>query len=432
MKKTIVNFLIKNKKIAASVGILLLVACFFIFENEKPTSLNGMMRKGESYLKEGKISLALESYLRAAKSYPNNYTVHMRLGELYIQVKESEKAKTEYYRAINLNHANNYDAYFALAGIYAEENKHNFVQSILSSLRDVEEKRIQERLGDFYYEWGKKLAGHDDFDSIRKYRVAYEFYSRSNNRKLNGLITVIENAYSKTSDELVKEGKINEAMKILGLSLDFNNNSLAHYKMARILESRNIDEAIKEYEKTFKMDSNGHIFDRSGYANLLVQKGNMYKEQGNELLSEYFYSKAKKISSRIKIPEITDKQLILVLLSARYSENIERDTITPGISFKIMNVSKDPVTYLKVKCVFLDKNKFIDEDLIMIADSKNKIYPNEISPVISSFSPTPINQVFSNHAIQVQIYISQSDPDHWKLYRNIYLDKRSNSSLVVR
>src|SRR3989339_2162567 len=152
--KNLFNLLDNYKMVLIPLLALMLLAGFFVFQNEKPASLNGMIRQSDKYAAEGKLSSALENYTKIARLYPRNYDIHMKLGDLLMQVKEPEKAKIEYYRAVKLGSIKRFDAYLALANIYIDEGNYSFAQEILLPLKDIPDKKIQERLGDFYYRWG--------------------------------------------------------------------------------------------------------------------------------------------------------------------------------------------------------------------------------------------------------------------------------------
>ncbi|OGI04983.1 MAG: hypothetical protein A2104_00075 [Candidatus Melainabacteria bacterium GWF2_32_7] len=430
--KQIISKLKQNFKIlATSFGVLILIVSFFVFQNEKPTSLNGMLKQGEKYTKEGKLSLALEHYIRTAKSFPWSYEAHMHLGNTLLQVKEPQKAKIEYYRAIKLNYSKKHDAYFTLANIYVSENNFKFAQEILNPIKDVPNKKALEQIGDFYYSWGQKLISDNDFETIRKYREAYEFYKKADSKKVTRARKTIEKAYSQIADKLVADKKISEAINILNLSIEFSNNALAHYKLAKIYETRNEELALSEYEKVYKKLRASRRFDSSGYVNLLTKKADMYKARGDAAQTQYYYHLANKVSLTTQIPYITDKHIILTLISARYNENIDRDTVIPGISFKIMNVSKAKVHYLKAKVVFSDNEKIWSEEVIRIAEPGSPMLPDAITETINTYSTTPMLHVFADHDIKVQIYLSQSEPDNWKLYRNFYFEGQVGSTIVT-
>ncbi|HBH17785.1 MAG TPA: hypothetical protein DDX14_02350 [Cyanobacteria bacterium UBA9579] len=390
-----------------------------------------MLRQGEEYVKEGKSSLALEHYTRTAKAFPWSYESHLRLGNVLLRVKEPQKAKIEFYRAIKLGNTKKFDAYFSLANIYVAENNFKFAQEIINPIKDIPNKKALEQIGDFYYSWGDKLRGKDDFEAVRKFRDANDFYKKADSRKIRRAKKSIEKLYAQISDKLVTDNKIPDAIKILGLSVEFSDNILAHYKLAKIYETRNEELALNEYEKVYKKITVSRHYDSSGYVQLLTRRADMYKERGDETQARYYYHLANKIDSTTRIPYITDKHIILTLLAARYNENIDRDTVLPGISFRLMNVSKETIDYLRVKVVFYDNGKLWSEETIRIAEQGAPMLPDAVTEIMNTYSRNPMSHVFADHDIKVQVFISQSEPDNWKLYRNFYFDGNVGEKIIL-
>lgn len=421
LKENLKNLINRYNIVFASIGFLIVLVGFFFFQIEKPTSFHGMLRTGETYIKQGKLSFALEHYNKLVRNYPRSYEAHMRLGNLFLQVKEPEKAKIEFYRAVKLRSTKRYDAHFALANIYISEDNFKFAQEILAPISNIARPDVQEKMGDFYHSWADRLYGVDDFDAIRKYRESYNYYHRANSRKTKESKKQVEKTYAKVAEDLVAQNKVEDAIKMLELSLEFSENALAHYKLARIYEKLDENKAISEYETTFRL-RDSKKFDRGGYVNLLIKKGDLFKSRNNVIEANNYYLKAKKLNAVINAPYLSDKHIILSIVSARYNEDTERDIVIPGINFKIMNVSKDKINYLKVRIVFSDNGEYHSEDQVIIAEPGRPMEADAVTEIVSVFSPRPVFQVFAEHNIKAQIYISQRDPEEWKLYRNFYFD----------
>ncbi|MFH0702113.1 MAG: tetratricopeptide repeat protein [bacterium] len=419
----------KYIKILIPVSILIIIVGFFLFQIEKPNSFNGLLRQGEAYVKEGKIATALEHYNRLVRLYPQSYELHLRVGNLYEQVNEHDKAKIEYYRAINLKNTNKYDAHFAMANLYALENNYTFAQEILMTIKDVPSKKVLEGIGDFYYNWGEKISKIDLFDAIRKYKTAYNFYKDAKSKNINKTKLILEKTYDKVAEKLIVANNIQEAIKILNLSIEFVDNPTAHYKLAKIYTGKNIDKAINEYEKTLNL--NPKAFNHNELVNLLIKKVEILKQQKDETTAKYYYDKAKKLNPSINIPYIPDENILVNLIATKCSESIEKDTLIPGVSFKIINISKEKIDYLKVKVVFLENEKPYSEKIEIIATPKKFLNPNTTTSNINLFSQKPLQHVFDSHNIKIQIFVSQKNPDKWKLYRNAYFVRKRDSKIIL-
>lgn len=423
------NILNKYKIVCLFIAVAISIAAFIYYQSEKPGSLNSQLREGENLAKTGKIAFALDLYNKLARQYPKNYTVHYKLGLIYAQVNEPLKAKIEFYRAIKLD-AGRYEANFAMASLYASQDNWEMAEDTLTPLIKSKNRFTIEKIGDFYLTWGAELSETNQLEALRKFKTSYELYKQSNSRHISQAKSILENLYADIADKLVEINKSNDAIKLLNLSLNTFDNALAHYKLAMIYKNSNIDESLKEFDKAFKL--NPKISAPDPYIETLIKKGNILAKKGDLTGSKYYYTIAQSISPKVKVPYAPDKHILVNLIATRYSENIDKDYIIPGVSFKIMNVSKDNIDYLKAKVVFLQDEKEYSKKIIDIATKESPIPSDQVTGTFDVYSPKSVPQVFSDHNIRIQIYISQKQPDNWKIYRNAYLIKKNKAGIRVK
>jgi|GEM_PF-1903526 len=424
MKNFFLEFLDKNKILTVSLCILFAVVAFFIVQKNSSVSLNGMLKTGERYEKSGKLALALQIYNKAVRSYPGSYEAHLRLGNVFRQVNELEKAKLEYYRAIKMTSVNRYDAYFAMADIYVSQDDYDIAQDFLTQIQNIPQKTVSNKIGDFYFNWGNKFQNSDPPEAIRKYKLAYDFYSRCNNEKVTLARAAIENTYSDIVDSLLAENNADESIKILNDSINYFDNATAHYKLARIYEKKNIDKAITEYTKAFALNSS--IAPTDGFSQLLVKKADNLYKNGDKLTAKIYYEKAKNLDAKIIIPYINDDHIIVNLLASKSNKDSDKHLYTPGISFKITNISKNKIEYLKAKVVFNINDEKYSEEIQEISTQKDPLAPFSITPVINIYSSKPVSYEYqyAKPKIEVLVYISQK-PDKWKLFRSTNFEDNS-------
>ncbi|MDD3014449.1 MAG: tetratricopeptide repeat protein [Candidatus Gastranaerophilales bacterium] len=422
--KKFFSILVDNNKIlVVSFSILIAVVLFFFFQNQNSTSLGGILNDGERYEKSGKIAMALESYYKAVKLYPGSYEAHLRLGNLYRQVNELENAKIEYYRAIKMGNLNRYDAYFAMADIYVSEDEYELAQDILVQIQDIPFKVVSDKIGDFYFDWGNQFKKINQPEAIRKYKLAYKFYSKNKSDKVFLTRKAIENKYMDIADNLLAFNKVDEAVKILNSSINYYDNSSAHYKLARIYEKENIDKAIEEYTKAFTLNSS--IASTDGFVQLLVKKADNLYKNGDKLNAGVYYGKARKLGSKVKIPYINDNNIIVNLIASKSSKDVDKQLYTPGISFKITNISKNKIEYLKAKVIFNVNDQKYSEEIKEISTQKIPLSPYSITPLINVYSSKSLGSELRNPKVEIQIFVSQQNPDKWKLFRNTYFDGKN-------
>jgi len=415
MNKFLSELVEKNKILIVSLVILIGVVSFFMMQKDNATTLDGILNKGEKYEKSGRLAIALDYYNKAVRAYPGSYKAHMKLGTLLIQVNEPEKAKIEFYRAIKLSEVGKYDAYFAMADLYMSTDEYELAQDLLMQIKDVPLKEIDDKIGDFYLRWGDHIYKDNPMEAIRKYKFAYKFYSRNGGIKAANIRKHIETAYSGVSDSLVATNNVDDAVNILNSSIAYFNNATAHYKLAKIYVKKNPDTAIKEFTMAFALNSS--IAPPDEFVQLLIQKGDNLYKNGDETAAQLYYNKARKLNTHAKIPYLSNNNIIVNLLAYKSSKDTNSLNYTPGISFKITNISKVKIPYLKVKIVFNFNGKEYSENSKEITTPETPIPAFSITSPINIYSAKPLSYEVDGSKLEIQIYISQQKPDKWKLYR---------------
>lgn len=415
MKKFLSMLIEKNKILVVSFVILIGVVSFFMLQKNNATTLDGILNNGEKYEKSGKLAIALDYYNKAVRVYPGSYEAHMKLGNLFRLVNEPEKAKIEFYRAIKLSEIGKYDAYFAMADLYMSDDDYELAQALLMQIRDIPLKEIADKIGDFYLKWGDHIYKDNPMEAIRKYKIAYKFYFRNKGIKAVNIRKHIETSYSDIADSLMATNNVDDAVNILNSSIDYSNNATAHYKLAKIYKKKNPDIAIREFTMAFALNSS--IAPPDEFVQLLIKKGDNFYKNGDATTAELYYNKARKLSTHTKIPYLNDNNIIVNLLASKSSKDNNNLYYTPGISFKITNISKVKIPYLKVKVVFNLNGKEYSENVKEITTPEIPIPPFSITSAINIYAAKPLNYETDSSKIEIQIYISQQKPDKWKLYR---------------
>lgn len=410
----------KNKILYCSLAILIVVICYFAVNQHDPNSLHGLLEKGEELESEGRVAHALEHYTRVVRAYPASYEGHIRLGRLYAEVREPDKAKVEYYRAMNLGEQGRHDAYLALAELYALNGSYDLAEKFLASIQDTKVRRTVVGLGDFYYKWGKYLerskdsTSKDRLEAIRKYKIAYKFYKKAKAPARKEVKHSIDIAYARIADELLATDHKIDAIKILNISLKYEENAVAHYKLARIFENDNIDKALEHYEHAFKL--NHTIAKKDRYADLLAKRAEQLKLEGEETRSKYYFYLAHKMKPESKVVVSPDNEIMVSLLSAKLNDNKD-DTLTPGIVVKVTNLGASQIEDLKLKVVFYKDEEHLAEKVETIVDAHKPLSKDGSTSKIVIYSPATVHKAYVDQDIKVQIFVYNSKAKDWKLYR---------------
>ncbi len=427
----IIDFIILYKTYFIVGGLILVSAIFIFFSMDNPTSFQGMVKKADSYAEKGKVAFALEEYSKIVRLYPDNYDIHMKLANIYIETDELEKAKIEYIRAIRLGYKYRYDANLALAKIYGKENRFDIAEDLLKDIKDTNNNKAQKGIGNLYYNWGKSLKKGDRLEAIRKFKKSCDYYKKAGSNLSEKALGQIASLFAGISDTLVSYDEDKKAIETLGLSIAYKDNAIAHYKLAKIYEKSDIDKSLKEYSKAFELNSN--IGNKNAYISLLMKKAKILAAKENEkdkAKSRLYYMKAKKLDVNLNIPENPDSRILFNLIATKVNEDMERDILIPGIIFNITNISKELIKNLKVKIIFIKDNKQLSMKIIKIADKKTPLKGDDKTSNISIYSDKTVRHVFDDHNLRIQVYISQKTPDKWKLFRNIPIIRKRKPILI--
>jgi len=144
------NFINSKKFYFLLVFCILNIAGFVMYEQNKPTSVVGMMREADDFAVKGQIAYAIEDYNKIVRVFPENYEAHIRLAELYLEVNELDMAKVEYMKAIKLGYKTKYQANIALADLYVQENNYNLAEGFINEIKDINNIKALQLIGDFY------------------------------------------------------------------------------------------------------------------------------------------------------------------------------------------------------------------------------------------------------------------------------------------
>ncbi len=416
-----------------AVGVIFFTlagSLLLILGSIKHNGLADMTTQGETLIKKAKYAEAYEHFSRMVRMYPDSYKAHYLLGQLYLKFNDAEMAKVEFYRAINCKNITDFNAYFVMADLYKKENNFELAQGVLIMIQNRQNKSVVNKLSDFYYAWAENLVKNDLPEAVRKYEISYNYCRKFSCGNMSQIKEKIENSYLNMADDFLKTGQTQEAINILFQSIQFNNNPYAHYKLAKIYSKNNLDKAISEYEKAFKL--NPKVLSPDELVNLFVMKADLHKKNNDLLGAEYFYEKGKKYNPTLKTPFKPYKPVILSITNKNLRPNYSKDILTPMVAFTITNIGKENIDYLKAGIVFSVNGKPLSQENKIIADEKKPLKSKEKSKAQSVFSSVPISSIFDNSLVEIKIFLSQQKPDEWRLYRSLYLKPCKPDDVILQ
>lgn len=415
----------KNNKKQIIITILvsflyIFVIAFLIVIHRNNPSEGKLINNVTKQVTEGKVAIAIEGYQKLVRLYPRSYKVHLKLGDLYLDIDERKKAKIEYYRATKFSPKLNYDAHFALANLYIIEKEYELAEDLVKGINTKYSKHLLQKKGDFYVSLAEGIKKDQLSEALRNLKMAHRYHELSEYKAIEKTKDLITEYSVELGEQLKKSRHKQEAINILNSSLKYQDAAITHLKLSEYLISRDNKASLKHIKESLELDkSKYHGEDQF---NTLVLLGNSFKNEGDNLNSKYCYMLAKKAQPNEALKSVQYNDIIVNVVSTKFNEDFSGKNVTPGISFKIMNISKDKINYLKSKIVFYEGNKKISETVKEIASKDSPIKGDGITPQIVAFSPTSLNKdEINKEDYRVQIFLSKIYPDKWELYRNSHI-----------
>jgi len=347
---------------------------------------------------------------------PKDFHAHYELGKIFIFIKEPEKAKIEFFQAIEYAPKGNFKAHFALANMYISYRQPELAAKILDQIDDSQ-------LSDDLF-----LKKADVLFALSKL-----FYSQN---KLAGSYAALQEAYNDYG-RLDQKDKLELAKKDLSMLL-IDMADEAYYV------EKNPTKAMVYIENSQKLEENAWAYARLGY---------LFFE--NPKISADYFEKAytfdpKSVNLEIFIPTLVDA----VDISGRENrmadrsyyrgvlERVRQENLTSKVHVKLIpnNVKgffekqegveeylpvayldiyngfdKKWIHYLKIRAVFVDVNDKIVGHYDFIAINSDKPLAPQKSKINIRLESNRVVSTKQKHdnLYKVIIYFSRTRPDEW-------------------
>jgi len=298
----------KIKTVLVSVLYLFIIAAFLVFHTYRSTSLDGRMNHAEDLFKKGKVAIALENYEKLVRTYPNNYYLHLRLGKLFLEVNEPDKAKVEIYRAMSLAPKNNFEAHFEMANLYFKYDEPELAEDVVSKIENDSLFYVLVKKAEFYEMWGDAIGEKDYPEALRKYKNAYDYYLKAKSIKFPAFRKKLVDVYIEFADALMIEGEVKDAAKMLLLANKIKETSEADYRLAIIYKPDSILKALPYYKAAYTLTKDN--FYTAKYFDALVETTRYYESNGDKISAKYYNYIAKKLKPDNDVPIKTDKNIL--------------------------------------------------------------------------------------------------------------------------
>lgn len=358
----------------------------------------------------------INNYQKILIDNPGDYNAHYELGKIYSFMEEYERAKIEFFQAVESAPQGSFNAGFALTDLYIKEKNQGMAEQILLK---IDEKRLlrQELLikANFLVEISRLYFGMNDFDSsYRNLKEAINYYTRLDEKtKLKTskkeliclLIDMADNAYYNQHDPVKASIYLDESQKI-------EENAWAYAKFGYLFfEDSKL--STEYFEKAY--NSEPTAVNSEVLIQTLQEAVKISLKEGREADRTYYRG----VLDRVKEENLHGKFYTKTTLSnveGFYEKQEDKDIYLPVVYVDIHNAEeKKSLPYLKVRAVFIDNNNNIvgHHDIIAVNSAlplESGQYKHTIRIESNRFLTSKEKP---NTFYKVLLYISKNRPDEW-------------------
>jgi len=362
------------------------------------------------------VPALVNKYQKVLAEKPGDFKAHYELGRIYVFIKEPERAKIEFFQAIESSPPGNLNASFSLIDLYVKEKKPGMAEEMIAG---IDEKSLsREQLltkADFLLAISKLYFGLNDFDgSYRNLKEATNYYAKLDNKeKLDAskkelaylLVDMADNAYFNQNNPTKATIYLDESQKL-------EENAWAYAKLGYLF-FENPKLSAEYFEKAYSFEPTS--VNNDVFIQILSDAIQLSKNEGREGDRAYY----KGVFDRVReenLRGIFYTKIALSNVEGFYEKQENQEFYLPVVYIDIHNTSdKNPLTYLKVRAVFIDNNnKIVGHHDVIAINSSEPLPPDKYKNTIRIESNRLLKATDKeNTAYKVLLYISKKRPDEW-------------------
>lgn len=388
------------------IDLIWLVFPSFIKEKQAPVE----------YKKEEIPALIIENKL-AIEENPKDFQAHFELGKIYFFIKESEKAKIEFFQAVEYAPKGNYKAHFELANMYIKYyRKPEMAAQIVGEIDDnLLSDDLLLKKTDYLFDIYKLFFSKNKFaPAYAALQEAYNNYGRLNQKEKLAeskkemsllLLDMADEAY-------YYENNITKAMVYIENSQKLEENAGAYAKLGYLFfEDPKISADYFEKAYTFAPRSiNSEVFIPT-----LVSAIDICIQE-NRMADKSYY---KGVLERVRQEHLASKvhtKLIANNLKGFYEKIEGKDEYLPVAYLDIYNgFDRKSIDYVKIRAVFVNvDDKIVGHHDLIAVNSDQPLLPQKSKMSIRLESNRIVTgKQKKDNIYKVIIYFSKTRPDEW-------------------
>lgn len=355
------------------------------------------------------IEYLIKVYTQKAAENPGDYSINVKLGNLYELIFDYPESEKQYKKGINKAPYGVYSPYFGLANLYIKTVKYKKALNIIKQLENKDHKPLLVAKGDFYMNLGDALWQENKYeDAVRQYKLAFFYYKKVDSNKRAIAVEGILDCYNKIADIDYKKNKMDKAIESLETALLYKETPVLFYKLALLYKDFDPVQANAYMEKTYAWDPAIINFDI--YEEILINLVTYYYQNGMDIETDLYKHKLKAIRTFQKRYVITEKDVKINLKKLKYKSNLLKTKYNLNVNFNIENNSKYDFNtlYIVAKIRYDNKSKEIYSKKLY--SKKNPLKSREESPDYHfKYSFNDKDEMFLAEKLWLDIYAGKKE-----------------------
>lgn len=355
------------------------------------------------------IGYMIMKYSEQAAQNQGDYTVHVKLGNLYELLFDYKKAEEQYKKAINKSPYGVYSSYFGLANVYVKTGKFKEALNIVKQLKNTNHKPLLVAKGDFYMNIGDALWEKEKYeDALKQYQIAFFFFKKVDSEKRALAVSGIQDCYNKLASIYFAKRDMLKSIDYLETALLYKETPVTFYKLAILYKDFDPVSANNYMEKTYERDPGLINFDI--YEEILLKLVSYYYSIGDDLHKELYQQKLKSMKSFQKRYVLTEKDVTIHVDSIKVKSNLFKTKKKILVKFKIENASKYDFNTLFVVVKLRHNDKSTDIFKQRYYSKKMPLKSHEESQQYKfSYSFTDKDDVYVADKVWLDFYVGKKE-----------------------
>ena len=367
------------------------------FEREEPRTVTKKMKENYGSL--------IEQYKAEEKQNPQDYSVNMRIAQLYIQSEDEENAEIEYKKAIEKSSGQYYEPIFKLAQLYLERNQYDSAEALVEGAQNLSAKGLLRLKHNFYklyadkkYENGKYQEALDAYNKTIAYR-----YKLNRRADMSDIIDNLIDTYIQLSLRAVAANDLDNAINYINSALDYRKDMKLYYELSVLYMNKDLEKSAQYFEKVRQADPTLVNFDL--YEKVLKDLQKNAELAGNSDVAEIYGVRIRGLKRYVQMNFADKSEFEVIYRSSGAKKNFFTGKTTITIEFQLKNISPEPIGNLFMNIDILDFDKVIFESKYDVSDVKNKLEPNKTTSIYRISTKIPKSK---EHDIKLNIYLTKN------------------------